>query len=238
MVTDAEIFLHLRQLSPDQLKETLRNHSNTRHTRTLDTLLQYKYYLIRRISWLYKMSTSLQKLLLYTGLVAGSSVAYYIYAFIQMPKATEHETFLSELGEGVGELAMWALIFIYFRTALKLVMGKGPISRRLLPEYTAPPAASVLKKMMVWLDRTHVHVGIASTALIILHVVLMGSPLSNLFFPAVLALVAWQAMFGFFLRWRSAPKEVRKLSFSVHAQLLTGVMMGIFAYFGHLLVDA
>jgi hypothetical protein len=184
------------------------------------------------------MSTSLKKLFIYTALVIATSVAYFVYAFRQIPQAAERETFLSELGEGVGELAMWALIFIYLRTVLKLVMGKGAISRRLLPEYTAPPAASIFKKLVVWLDRTHVHVGIASTALIILHVVLMGSPFSNLFFPAVLALVAWQAMFGFFLRWRSTPRDVKKLSFSVHAQLLTGVMMGVFAYFGHVLVDA
>jgi hypothetical protein len=184
------------------------------------------------------MSASLRKLLIYTGLVVAISVAYFVYAFTQFSQTTERETFLSELGEGVGELAMWALVFIYLRTALKLVMGKGAISRRLLPEYTAPPAASIFKKLVVWLDRTHVHVGIASTALILLHVVLMGAPLSNLFFPAVLALVAWQTMFGFFLRWRSISKDIRKLSFSVHAQLLTGVMMGVFAYFGHLLVDA
>lgn len=184
------------------------------------------------------MSASLKKLLVYTGLIVAVSTAYFIYAYTQFPQAVERETFLSEIGEGVGEVAMWALIFIYLRTVLKLLMGKGAISRRLLPEYTAPPSAGIFKKLLVWLDRTHVHVGIASTALIVLHVVLMGSVLSNLFFPAVLALVAWQTMFGFFLRWRSAPRDIKKLSFSVHAQLITGVMMGVFAYFGHLLVDA
>lgn len=184
------------------------------------------------------MSPSLKRLLIYTGVVVAASVGYFIYAFTQIPQAAERETFLSEIGEGVGEIAMWALIFIYLRTFLKLLMGKGAISKRLLPEYTAPPAASVFKKFVVWLDKTHVHVGIASTAIILLHVVLMGSPMSNLFFPLVIALVVWQALFGSFLRWRSAPRDIKKFSFSVHAQLLTGVMMGVFAYFGHVLVDA
>ena len=184
------------------------------------------------------MSASLQRFLVYTGMVVTASVAYFIYAFTQIPQAVERETFLSEIGEGVGEVAMWALIFIYLRTVLKLVMGKGAISKRLLPEYTAPPAASVFKKIVVWLDKTHVHVGIAATAIILLHVVLMGSPMSNLFFPLVIALVVWQSLFGSFLRWRSAPRDVKKFSYAVHAQLLTGVMMGVFAYFGHVLVDA
>jgi hypothetical protein len=184
------------------------------------------------------MSPSIKKLLVYTGLVVATSVAYFAYAFTQFPQPAQRETFLSELGEGIGELAMWALIFINLRTDLKLVLGKGVISRRLLPEYTAPPATSIFRKLVVWLDRTHVHVGIASIALILVHVVLIGSPLSNLFFLAVLALVALQTMFGFFLRWRSAPKDIKKLSFSVHAQLLTGIMMGLFAYFGLLLVDS
>ncbi len=183
------------------------------------------------------MSKSMKRLLMYTGVILIASVAYTIYAFNTLPAAVERETFLSELGEGFGEVAMYALGFIYLRTLLKLLMGKGPLSKRLLPSYTPPPQANMLKKFIVFLDRTHVHVGIASVAIIVIHTVLMGDPMRNLFFPAILILVAWQTVFGLFLRWRTAPRDLKKVSFSVHAQLVTGVMMGIFAYFGHVLVD-
>jgi hypothetical protein len=40
-----------------------------------------------------------------------------------------------------------------------------------------------------------------------------------------------------FLSWRYSPRDLRKLSYYVHAQLVTGIGIGLFAYFGHLLVD-
>ena len=58
-----------------------------------------------------------------------------------------------------------------------------------------------------------------------------------LFFPAVLALVVWQGLFGLFLSWRYSPRELKKLAYLVHAQFLTGIMIGVFAYLGHLLID-
>ena len=182
------------------------------------------------------MSDSLKKLLIYSAGVLLLSSVYFAYVYFQAPASVEHETFLSEIGEGVGEIGMWALMFIYARTLLKLTMGKGPISRRLLPNYTPPPQASWFAKLLTLLDRTHVHVGIAAVAIIALHVLLMGVPLDNLFFWAVIGLLIWQTAFGMFLRWRGAPRDVKKFSYSVHAQLLTGVMMGIFALFGHGLV--
>ncbi len=182
------------------------------------------------------MSTSLKKLLFYTVGIIAISIAYFIYHYTQSPSSPERETFLSEIGEGVGTFALWALGFIYLRTVLKLLMGKGAISKRLLPEYTAPASASLFKKLVTFLDRTHVHVGIATTAIILLHIGLMGAPLRNMFFVGVLILVLWQAVFGMFLRWRAAPRDVKKFSYQVHAQLTTGVMLGIFAFFGHGLV--
>jgi 1,4-dihydroxy-2-naphthoate octaprenyltransferase len=70
-----------------------------------------------------------------------------------------------------------------------------------------------------------------------LHIALMGIPMHILFFPAVLVLVAWQGLFGMFITWRYTPKQLKKLSYLVHAQLFTGVMMGVFAYLGHVLID-
>ena len=131
------------------------------------------------------MTSGFKKIVVFTVLVLLVSIGYFIYAQSVYPPTPERETFLTEIGEGVGEVGLWLLVFIYFRTALKLFLGKGAIARRLLPEYTAPVDASLFKKLMIFLDSTHVYFGIASVAIILLHIVLMGVPLTNLFFICV-----------------------------------------------------
>lgn len=182
------------------------------------------------------MSKSLRDFLIYTVLVFVLSVVYFIYAYTVFPPIPERETFLTEIGEGFGEVGLWALLFIYARTLLKLAMGKGKLATRLLPDYS-PPTISIFQQLLSLLNRTHVYVGVATVAVIVLHIVLMGVPMDILFFPVVLALVIWQGIFGLFITWRYTPKELKKFSYLVHAQFLSGIMIGIFAYFGHLLID-
>ncbi|MFT6907487.1 MAG: hypothetical protein ACJAS1_004170 [Oleiphilaceae bacterium] len=153
------------------------------------------------------------------------------------PPIPERETFLSELGEGFGEIGLWALLFIYARTLLKLTMGKGRLANRLLPDYS-PPTRMVFQQFLGFLNRSHVYVGISTVGVIVLHIELMGLPMDILFFPAVLALIIWQGLFGLFLTCRYTRIELKKVSYLVHAQFLTGIMIGIFAYFGHLLIDS
>lgn len=180
---------------------------------------------------------SIKGILIYTAIILFVSVVYFIYVHAVYPPIPERETVLSEIGEGLGEIGLWALIFIYARTVLKLVVGKGAIAKRILPDYSPPAAASVFEGLLGFLNRTHVYVGIATVAIILLHIALMGVPMDILFFPAVLGLVVWQGVFGMFLTWRYSPKELKKFSYLVHAQFFTGIMIGIFAYFGHLLID-
>lgn len=177
-------------------------------------------------------------ILIYTVMILIISVVYFIYAYTVYPPMPERETFLSEIGEGFGEIGLWALCFIYARTLLKIIMGKGAIAKRVLPDYSPPATASYFHQLLGFLNRTHVYVGIATVAVILLHIALMGVPMDILFFPAVLGLVIWQALFGLFLTWRYSPKELKKLSYLVHAQLFTGIMIGVFSYFGHLLIDS
>ena len=178
-----------------------------------------------------------KRVLIYTAVVLSVSLVYFLYAYSVYPPIEENETFLSEIGEGFGEIGLWALLFIYARTLLKLLMGKGQLAKRLLPDYSPPGSASMFQRLLCYLDRTHVYVGIATVAVILLHIAMMGVPLEILFFPAVLVLVLWQAVFGLFLTWRYTPAELKKFSYLVHAQFVTGIMIGIFAYFGHLLID-
>jgi len=189
------------------------------------------------------MNPAMKRFLVFCGVILVASIVYFLYALSVYPPSPERETFLSEVGEAVGELAMWAFVFIYFRTVLKLALGKGPISKRLLPDYKAPKMVglidkTILQKVIRYLDRTHIYVGIAALALAVLHILMMGLHPEILFFPLVLALVVWQGLFGIFISWRGAPSSMKKWSYYVHAQLITGVAIGIFAYFGHLLIDS
>jgi len=179
----------------------------------------------------------LKRILIFTAAVVTLSTGYYIYALYLYPPVEESETFLSEVGEGFGEIGLWLLLIIYSRTLLKLLIGKGAISKRILPEYSLNVDSGLFKKLLHFLDRTHVYFGISAVAIIILHISLMGIPMHILFFPAVLILVIWQGLFGMFISWRYSPKELKKLSYLVHAQLFTGILIGVFAYFGHLLIN-
>ena len=183
------------------------------------------------------MIKSFKGILIYTAFVLLVSIAYFVYAYTVYPPTPERETFLSEIGEGFGVVGLWGLLFIYSRTVLKLALGKTTFTKRLLPENFPSDAASISQKLLGFLNRTHVYAGIATIAIILLHIALMGMSMKILFFPAVLALVVWQGLFGMFLTWRYSPKELKKFSYFVHAQFLTGIMIGIFAFFGHLLID-
>lgn len=183
------------------------------------------------------MFKGIKAVLVFTAVVLAVSVAYFLYAYTVYPATPENETILGEIGEGFGEAGLWGLLIIYGRTLLKVLLGKGTIAKRLLPDYSPDLSIPLFQDILGWLDKTHVYVGIATVAVILLHISMMGIPMHILFFPVVLALVIWQGMFGLFLSWRYSPKELKKLVYLVHAQLFTGIMIGIFAWFGHLLID-
>ncbi len=180
---------------------------------------------------------NIKKTLVYTIIVFLISFGYFLYVKNVHPPGAEQETFLSEIGEGLGGIGLWLLLFMYGRTLLKLSIGKGSLTQRIIPEYVYNPTLPLLKRVLIFLNKTHNYVGITTVAVLVLHAGLVGLPMKILFFPLVLALVIWQGAFGFFLTWRYAPKDLKKFSYLVHAQFLTGIMLGIFAFFGHILVD-
>ncbi len=165
------------------------------------------------------MSSALRKLIGYSGAIFVLAVGYYLYVLSVHPPSPIRETFLSEVGEGIGEIALWAFIAIYIRTLAKIALGRGPVSRRLLPDYTAPAAGTIVKRALAFLDKTHVYLGIAAIALTLLHIALIGLHPEIWFFPVVLALVIWQAAFGFVISWRRIPKDIKRWSYFVHACL-------------------
>ncbi|MCC6916845.1 hypothetical protein [Nitrosomonas sp.] len=182
---------------------------------------------------------NIRGILIYTVIVLLVSVAYYIYAYTAQTIPEEHKTFLTKIGKKLGEAGMWLLIFIYCRTLLKLILGQGKLAQRLLPDYVSPVGSSALNQLLAWLNRTHIYFGIAAVAVILLHIFMMDfSRYSHiLFFPALLGLVIWQGVFGLFLTLRFSTAELKKFSYLVHAQFVTGIAIGIFAWLGHVLID-
>jgi hypothetical protein len=178
-----------------------------------------------------------KSILLFTASVFLISLGYFLSIYSNRPEGPEHETFLHEMGEFFGTLGLWALLIIYGRTLVKLAFGQGGLAQRLVPEEYDVSAIPPFKALLNVLNHTHVYVGIAAIAVILLHIAMVGLHPEILFFPAVLALVLWQGVFGFFLTWRFSPQELKKASYVVHAQFLTGIMIGIFSAFGHLLLD-
>ena len=158
-------------------------------------------------------------------------------SFLPILRLDEKETMLNEIGEGFGEAGLWLLVFIYVRTLLKLLFAKGKIAQRILPDYHPAGDLPFINRLLGLLNRTHVYFRITAVAVILIHVPMMGVPMQILFFPAVIVLVVWQGLFGLFLIWRYTPQQVRKFSYLVHAQLLPGIMIGIFALFGHMLIE-
>ena len=180
---------------------------------------------------------NIKNVLIFTVSVFLISLGYFLSIYQNRPEGDEGETFLHEMGEFFGTLGLWGLVIIYGRTMLKIVLGKGGIAQRLVPEEYDVSAIPPFKAFLNFLNKTHVFVGIAAIAAILLHIVLVGLHADILFFPAVLALVVWQGVFGFFLVWRFSPQDLKQVSYFVHAQFLTGIMIGIFSLFGHLLVE-
>ncbi len=180
---------------------------------------------------------SLKSIVLFAGSVFIVSLGYFLAMYPNRLGDIEHETILSEIGEVFGTLSIWVLVIIYGRTVVKLLLGQGGLAQRLVPDEYAMSELPPFKALLNFLNVTHVFVGIVAIAIILLHIAMVGLHVDILFFPAILALILWQGMFGFFLTWRFSPKELKKASYVVHAQFLTGIMIGIFSVFGHLLLD-
>ncbi len=183
------------------------------------------------------MFKGIKGVIIFTVITFAVSLGYGLYVYNIYPPVAENETFWGEVGEAFGEAGLWGLVFIYARTLMKLLLGKGRIAQRLLPDYSPQLSIPLFDTALGLLNKTHVFVGIATLAVIFLHISMMGVPMDILFFPAVLALLVWQGLFGMFLSWKFSPKELKKFAYLVHAQFFTGIMIGIFAWFGHLLID-
>lgn len=165
------------------------------------------------------------------------SLLLFIYLYHgRTPVPEEEESFLAELGEGLGGAGIYALVLIYGRSVLKMILNQGTLLQRFIPDYYQDISVSASRRVLNFLNRTHKLVGAAAVGLLLGHALLMGTARWNPFLVMLLALLVWQGLFGLFLVIRFPPSSLKRYGHMVHAQLFSGVMIGIFAAFGHLLL--
>ncbi len=174
--------------------------------------------------------------LIFLGGVLLLSWVYFVYAWLVLPPTREAHGALSDLGEGMGSFAVWGLVLLYCRGMFKLVINDGPLLKRFLPAEIADTTQNMGQKILRVLNRTHPALGVVTIVLIAGHAGLSSTGRLNLFLILTMAVMFWQGGFGLFLKSKWTPLALRKHSFGVHAQLVTGILILIFAGFGHLLV--
>ena len=178
-----------------------------------------------------------KQLLIFTGILALLCGIYVLNAPPQTP--LPHNTWRHEVGELLGSAAVWLFVVIYGRTALKILLRQGALLDRLLPEGAWDNSSPRAKKLLSFLNTTHPFVGVATVLLILCHALLGGLNQANLLMQVVLGLIIWQFGFGLFLLVRYQQvfvQKIKRYSYLVHSQLYTGIALGLFAMFGHLLI--
>jgi hypothetical protein len=175
-----------------------------------------------------------QGLIPFTIILTIVSSLYFIYLYQGYKPAPESETILTELGEGLGSLGLYALAVIYGRSVLKMLLNEGTLLQRFIPVYQ-DISISLSRRLLTILNRYHKHVGAAAVGLLIGHALLVDTAKWNPFLVVLLALVAWQGLFGLFLVIRFPMASLKRYGYVVHAQLFSGIMIGMFSVFGHLL---
>ena len=143
----------------------------------------------------------------------------------------------SALGEVLGPAGLFLLVFIYTRTAFKLLVRKGSFWERLAlfnVDYGKIKTAS--EKILFYLNKSHPYFGAAAIAVVYSHCYLISRFYNLLPLRIVLALLAWQGVWGLVLKTRTAPAFLKKRGHLFHSQWITGLLILIFAGLGHYLL--
>jgi len=141
-----------------------------------------------------------------------------------------------DLAEGFGMVGLIGLILIYSRSVLKILLEEESLLSRFIPASVYDNLIGRLKKTLKFMNRSHRYLGMAAVIVFPIHALLMGVNQWNPFLILVLVVIAWQGIFGLLLASSLKSPWVKRYSRLYHAQLFTGVMIAIFAGFGHLLV--
>lgn|GEM_PF-443283 len=181
--------------------------------------------------------------IIFTGVVIVASVVYAGWVFAQGGTSyIDQDSALSELGESLGVIGFWALGLIYGRTLLKLILRRQDFWQRLAPieETEFSPAVNSLRRILqyalIYLTRYHSYIGVMAVVTIFLHCYLTSALVDNLLLRAVLVIMAWQGVFGLFMKLKFTPQVLKQKGHLIHAQFSTGILILILAGLGHMIL--
>jgi hypothetical protein len=143
----------------------------------------------------------------------------------------------SDIGDALGITGLTAIILVYSRSLLKLLIQKGTFSKRLEPlEQKGTNVETFMKKILRVLNVLHPYFGAIAVVAIFLHCYFTSSFADNWLLLGALFVLAWNGLFGLFLKLKYTPSFLRKHSYLVHAQLFTGILILILAGLGHIIL--
>ena len=144
---------------------------------------------------------------------------------------------LYNLGRWIGLTGLTLFIVIYGRSALKrLLRVQAPWQS--LARLGLDPAQSKARgaKTLSLLNRSHPYVGAAAVCLIYLHCYAISNFYKLLPLRIVLVLLAWQGFLGLAMKVPWTPAPLKRKAMLLHAQVITGGLLLIFAGIGHYLM--
>jgi hypothetical protein len=178
-------------------------------------------------------------LIVFAGMVLLCAAAYILYVYLQgQGYAIGDDRFIRDSGQWLGLAGLSVLVLVYARTVFKLLVRKDSFWKRLEPfniDYARIKTAS--GKILFYLNKSHPYFGVSAIALVYLHCYFISRFYNLLPLRLVLALLAWQGVWGLVLKTRIAPAFLKKRGHLFHSQLITGALILVFAVFGHFLLE-
>jgi hypothetical protein len=180
------------------------------------------------------------KLVLFTLLSLIFSLGYV--AFVTLHGGLDYQknrTLLGGLGKMFGTAGFLALALVYARSFLKIIIREDAFWKRLLPigEQETLVTKKFSVKLLILLNKTHAYLGVIAIIFIAMHCYLTGSYRDNFLLQAVLALMFVEGVTGLVMQLKYSPFELKQKSYLIHRQFIMGMMILIFAMFGHLILS-
>jgi hypothetical protein len=169
-----------------------------------------------------------------TVLVGAALCVVYI---LQRQGFTLENLYFGTLARSLGLIGLSLLALVLARTSLRLLLRREPFWRALESRGMNSAAIRTASgKILTLLNRTHPGCGAAVVAVVWSHCWFISRFYNLLPLRIVLALLAWQGIWGLVLKTPSAPAALRKRALLFHARPLTAALIPFFAALGHYLL--
>jgi hypothetical protein len=178
-------------------------------------------------------------LVVFAGTVLLGTAAFLLYVYLegQGENVGDGRFIREELGEWLGPVGLFLLIFVYARTAFKLLVLRDSFWKRLEPfDIDYARIKTVSGKILYYLNKSHPYFGVAAIAVVYLHCYFISRFYNLLSLRLVLAVLAWQGVWGLVLKTRIAPAFLKRRGHLFHSQLITGALILVFSVLGHFLL--